>query len=335
MSARFSLELAYLSEAGFDSTAVATVSAMDGKPSSLADVAERYIDRHGVAGDQTNGDRHFEYAAAGGLILARCQIPTEQDCSVYEPLACLIIQGVKEVVVGEEVTTCNPGDIMIGSHDLPVRTRIAAASTDHPYLVAILPLDIAEIRGLYDQVGRRGSAADPASSSLTAEPSSDELINAFERYLLAIDGQLDEEVVAPLIAKEIHYRLLTSPSGGMLRSLLLVDSHASRIAEALARIRLNFRQPQAVAELAEMVGLSVSSFHEHFKAVTGTTPLQYQKDLRLIEARRDMAADASLSASEAGHRVGYRSPTQFSREYARKFGAPPGRDTVNATRASE
>lgn len=335
MSARFSLELAYLSDANFDRLAVATVRVMEGTPSTLAEIAERYIDRHGVAGDHSNGGSHFRYAAAGDLMLARCQSPTEQDCSVYEPLACLIIQGAKEIVVGEETTICNAGDIMIGSHELPVRTRIAAASTDQPYLVAILPLDIAEIRGLYEQVGRRGSATDSATSSLTAEPSSAELIDAFARYMSAIDGQLDEEVVAPLIAKEIHYRLLTSPSGGMLRSLLFVDSHASRIAEALAQIRSNFRQPQAVAELAAMAGLSVSSFHEHFKAVTGTTPLQYQKDLRLIEARRDMASNASLSASEAGYRVGYRSPTQFSREYARKFGVPPRRDTVNANLASK
>ena len=308
---------------------------MEGNPSPLAEIAERYIDRHGVAGDPANGDSHFRYAAAGDLMLARCQGATDQDCSVYQPLACLIIQGTKEVVVGEETTICDAGDIMIGSHELPVRTRIAAASTDHPYLVAILPLDIAEIRGLYEQVGRRWSATDSASSSLTAEPSSAELANAFERYVSAIDGQLDEEVVAPLIAKEIHYRLLTSPSGGMLRSLLFVDSHASRIAEALAQIRANFRQPQPVADLAALVGLSVSSFHEHFKAVTRTTPLQYQKDLRLIEARRDMASDTSLSASEAGYRVGYRSPTQFSREYARKFGVPPRRDTVNANLASK
>ena len=161
---------------------------------------------------------------------------------------------------------------------------------------------------------------------MTAERASDELTDAFARYVSVIDGQLDQEVIAPLIAKEIHYRLLTSPQGGMLRSLLLIDSHASRIAEAIAQIRANFRQPQTVGELAANVGLSASSFHEHFKAVTGTTPLQYQKDLRLIEARREMASDASLSAGEAAYRVGYRSSTQFSREYSRKFGVPPSRD---------
>jgi len=210
---------------------------MEVTPSLLAAIAGTYVDRFGFLGDQTNGGRHFTYALAGDMILVRCQSLTDHALSIYDPLACMIIQGSKEIIVGAEATVCHAGDVMIGSHELPVRSRIAAASMDRPYLAAIFPLDIAEIRLLDGQIGRHSLASKLAGSSLTAQSSSPELLDAFGRYLSAIDGGLEQEVVAPLIAKEIYYRVLTSPSGGMLRDLLFADSHASRIAEALAQIR--------------------------------------------------------------------------------------------------
>lgn len=142
------------------------------------------------------------------------------------------------------------------------------------------------------------------------------------RYLELMDAPLDAQVLGPMIVREIHFRLLMSPIGGMLRNLLSVDSHASRIAKAIIRIRNKFREPLVVAELAEIAGMSPSSFHEHFKSVTGTTPLQYQKDLRMIEAREILMRGA-CSVSIAGFEVGYESPTHFSRDYSRKFGCSP------------
>jgi transcriptional regulator GlxA family with amidase domain len=154
------------------------------------------------------------------------------------------------------------------------------------------------------------------------------------RYLALMDAPLDAQVLGPSILREIHFRLLMSPIGGMLRNLLLIDSHASRVARAIQRIRTGFREPLAVADLARTAGMSVSSFHEHFRSVTGTTPLQYQKDLRLIEARKFLASGGQ-PVSMAAYAVGYESPTHFSRDYARKFGTPPSRDAMRSTEEAD
>jgi transcriptional regulator GlxA family with amidase domain len=140
-----------------------------------------------------------------------------------------------------------------------------------------------------------------------------------------MDNPMDAQVLGPSILREIHYRLLLSPTGGMLRRLLVADSHASRIAKAIHVLRNGFRSQLSVSHLAYQAGMSPSSFHVHFKSVTGTTPLQYQKDLRLIEARASLV-ERGQSVSEAAYAVGYESPTHFSRDYSKKFGVPPSRD---------
>jgi AraC-like DNA-binding protein len=140
-----------------------------------------------------------------------------------------------------------------------------------------------------------------------------------------MDDPLDAKVLGPSILREIHYRLLLSPIGSMLRNLLVANSNASRVAKAIRRLRSEYRFPLKVPDLAKAAGMSASSFHEHFKAVTGTTPLQYQKDLRLIEARA-LLKERQKAVSEAAYAVGYESPTHFSRDYSRKFGLPPSKD---------
>ena len=160
-----------------------------------------------------------------------------------------------------------------------------------------------------------------SSHTLWAEP--------LARYIELMNKPLAANVLGPLILKEIHFQLLISPIGGMLRNLLSVDSHASRIAKAITNIRQNFREPLVVAELADIAGMSPSSFHEHFKSITGTTPLQYQKDLRMIEARELLLAGAR-SVSSTGFEVGYESPTHFSRDYTRKFGYSPKHEAAAA-----
>ena len=151
-----------------------------------------------------------------------------------------------------------------------------------------------------------------------------------ERYLELMNAPMDAQVLGPMILKEIHYRLLLSPIGGMLRNLLSVDSQASRVAKSIQWIRSRFREPLVVGELAQVAGMSQSSFHEHFKSVTGTTPLQYQKDLRMIEARTLLERGVP-SVSFAGFEVGYESPTQFSRDYSRKFGCSPKHHLARAS----
>jgi AraC-like DNA-binding protein len=153
------------------------------------------------------------------------------------------------------------------------------------------------------------------------------MLDAFRRYLALADAPADAKVLGPLISKEIHYRLLMAPFGGMLRSLIRHDSDASAIARAIGQIRSELRSPIAIPELARHVGMSVSSFHKHFKAITSTTPLQYQKDLRLLEARK-LLKTPGTSVTTAAFDVGYESPSQFSREYTRKFGVTPSQDVV-------
>ena len=255
------------------------------------------------------------------LHIFRREEASEFEAAVYSPTICLILRGCKEIHIGAQCVCITRGDALLVSHDLPVTAKITDASPDHPYLALVLTLDLGIVRGLYEQVGEAVSdVADAHSLSVrTADPI---WCEPLARYLRLMDNPLEARVLGPLILKEIHFRLLMAPIGGMLRKLLSVDSHASRISKAIMRIRGSFREPLIVADLAKLAGMSQSSFHEHFKTVTGTTPLQYQKDLRMIEARHLLASGAR-AVSVAGFEVGYESPTHFSRDYSRKFGCSP------------
>ncbi len=223
-------------------------------------------------------------------------------------------------MLGEETFSFGPGECLLVSHDLPVRSRITKA----PYLALVLAVDVSTIRKLYDEVAESALDAESGRAAEThrADPG---LLDALHRYLKLADVPADAKVLGPLVSKEIHYRLLTAPFGGMLRSLIRHDSNASAIARAIGHIRGNMRARIEIPDLARRVGMSVSSFHKQFRTVTSTTPLQYQKELRLIEARR-LLQRGGASVTSAALDVGYESASQFSREYARKFGAPPSRD---------
>jgi AraC-like DNA-binding protein len=259
-----------------------------------------------------------------GLVLLREDSPSSFEASLYEPVLCLILQGRKQVSIGSQTLSFGPGECLLVSHGLPVRSRITKA----PYLSLVFEVDVATIRKLYDEVSvaalddERARAAETHRADLG-------LLDALRRYLALADAPADAKVLGPLVSKEIHYRLLVAPFGGMLRSLLRHDSNASAIARAIGHIRGDIRSPIAIPDLARRVGMSTSSFHKHFKTVTSTTPLQYQKELRLLEARR-LLKTGGASVTTAGFDVGYESPSQFSREYARKFGVPPSRDTADA-----
>jgi AraC-like DNA-binding protein len=259
----------------------------------------------------------------GDLLLLRRDAPSALEVSLYEPVLCLILRGRKQVSIGEQTLSFGPGECLLVSHDLPVRSRITRA----PYLALLLEVNVTTIRKLYDEMAESTleSARARAAETHRADPG---LLDALRRYLALADSDADAKVLGPLISKEIHYRLLTAPFGGMLRSLIRHDSDASAIARAIGQIRGDIRSPIAIPELARRVGMSVSSFHKHFKAITATTPLQYHKELRLLEARRLLKTGASVTT--AAFDVGYESPSQFSREYARKFGAPPSQDMANS-----
>lgn len=277
----------------------------------LQSLAERYIGK--------NSDVSATFLPA--LHVLRKDEISEFEAVVYNPVICLILRGRKETHIGTQSVSLGKGDALLVSHDLPVTAKITEATSEAPYLALILALDLGIVRSLYEQVGEAVSDVADAKSlaSSAADPS---WLEPLARYLRLMDNPLEAQVLGPLILKEIHFQLLMSPIGGMLRNLLSVDSHASRIAKAIKRIRASFREPLIVADLANLAGMSQSSFHEHFKSVTGTTPLQYQKDLRMIEAR-NLLARGARSVSVAGFEVGYESPTHFSRDYSRKFGCSP------------
>lgn len=259
-----------------------------------------------------------------GLLVFHREVTSSFEAFVYQPIICLVLQGSKITSIGDQCAELQAGDALLVSHDLPVVSTITKASAQEPYLAVILSLDLGLVRSLYEQIG---DSVAPVGSvrSFSAGPADSTWCEPLGRYIALMESSLDAQVLGPSILREIHYRLLMSPIGGMLRNLLSVDSHASRIAKAIQRIRAEFQSSLSVAELAGIAGMSSSSFHGHFKLVTGTTPLQYQKDLRLVEART-LLAKASHSVSAAAFAVGYESPTHFCRDYSRKFGAPPSRD---------
>ena len=251
------------------------------------------------------------------------------EAIVYNPVICLILQGAKEMHVGNQFISLAEGDALLVSHDLPVVSKITQASPEAPYRALIVSLDLGILRSLYEQVGEAVSDTHHATS-LSASAADPAWIKPMVRYLELMDAPLDARVLGPMILREIHFRLLLSQIGGMLRNLLSVDSHASRIAKSIQKIRAKFREPLVVGELAQVAGMSQSSFHEHFKSVTGTTPLQYQKDLRMIEART-LLERGIPSVSTAGFQVGYESPTHLSRDYVRKFGCSPKHHLTRAS----
>jgi AraC-like DNA-binding protein len=268
-----------------------------------------------------------------GLSVIFRDAPSNIEASVYQPVLCLILQGSKVTSIGDQSVELRPGDALIVSHDLPVVSRITKASAKEPYIALILFLDLPFLRSLYDQVAE---APPPRRDvrSLSKDKADAAWLAPLLRYFELMDNPLDAKVLGPATMREIHYRLLLSSIGGMLRHLLVVDSHASRVARAIQKLRSEYHAPLGVPELAKAAGMSASSFHEHFKAVTGTTPLQYQKDLRLIEARTLLAA-TSHTVSEAAYAVGYESPNHFSRDYSRKFGSPPSKGANASVREFE
>ncbi|MGJ8623153.1 MAG: AraC family transcriptional regulator N-terminal domain-containing protein [Yoonia sp.] len=273
-------------------------------------------------------DRANERILPSAHIFQRTEV-TAFEAVIYNPVICLILQGRKEMNVGQQYVELDEGDVLLVSHDLPVTSKITQASTERPYQALIFSLDLSILRGLYEQVGEAESQKDHATS-LSASKADPAWTEPMVRYLELINAPMDAQVLGPMILKEIHYRLLLSPIGGMLRNLLSVDSHASRVAKSIQWIRARFREPLVVGELAQVAGMSQSSFHEHFKSVTGTTPLQYQKDLRMIEARTLLERGVP-SVSFAGFEVGYESATQFSRDYSRKFGCSPKHHLARAS----
>ena len=262
------------------------------------------------------------------FMLLKSSITSDLNATFYEPVLCLILQGSKEVAVGTREIEFGVGESLIVSHELPVISRITQASKDNPYLALVLGIDLNIIRSLYEEFGESAMLMD-GSRSLEVDQTSNELLDSLYRLVNSSQNKIDSLVLFPQILREVHFRLLQAPYGGMLRELLRVDSHASNISKALSTIRSQFMTTLLVPDLAKSVGMSISSFHHHFKSITESTPLQYQKDLRLLEARKLITTEGE-SVTSAALKVGYESPNQFSREYTRKFRVNPSSESRRA-----
>jgi AraC-like DNA-binding protein len=277
------------------------------------------IERH------TTADGPYD-TAVPALRLSRFSAPSDVAALVYEPSLCVVARGSKEVLLGDETFRLNPAQLLLVSVDLPVTARVVEASPSRPYLAVRIALDPAVVGELLaDRMA--APPLGPSARGLAVTPVEPLLLDPVCRLVTLLDSPPDIGPLAPLILREITYRVLSGPQGARLRQIASAGAPAQRIALAIRWLKDHFADPLRVDFLARHVSMSPSAFHLHFKNVTGMSPLQYQKRLRLQEARRLMLGEG-LDAAEAAYRVGYESPSQFSREYRRMFGAPPRQDVA-------
>lgn len=248
-------------------------------------------------------------------------------CGVYRSVLAVMPQGAKRVILGDEAYVYDKQHYLLTSVDLPVMAQVVEASPERPLLCAVLDIDLRQVGELLGDLAQRAPAA-PLPRGMGVSRLDEGLAEAMLRLARLVEAPRDIPVLAPLAEREILYRLLVGEQGARLRHTLLADSQGHRVARAIGWVKDNFHQPLSIDALADRVNMSTSSLHHHFKALTAMSPLQYQKHIRLQEARRLLLAEP-VDAATVARRVGYESPSQFSREYNRLFGAPPLRDITS------
>lgn len=285
----------------------------------LLDYARRYADAH--------ADRNGIAATpVDGLVILRETAPTMLQYAVSKPLVALVLQGSKRVTMGSRTFDFGASDSLLITTDVPTVSQITTASRILPYYSLVLELDSTIIASLVSQIGPVPFEAD---QPVRVDPTEAEVADAALRFLRLLDRPGTLAVLGPQLSRELHYWLLSGRHGGAIRTLGVTDSHAQRVARAVAILRRHYAEPIRIEALAEAAGMSLSAFHVHFRGITSLSPLQFQKQLRLIEARRRMLAQGE-AISDAAYGVGYESVPQFTREYGRMFGLPPARDIRQA-----
>lgn len=260
-----------------------------------------------------------------GLRLRRASAPTELGHGVSEPCFCVIAQGSKEVLLGDNRYPYDPAHYLIATAALPIASRITEASAEQPYLSVILKLDPALVGSVMVEAAQPVPRGATAATAIDVSALDVGLLDSVVRLVRLLDSPADARFLAPLIKREIVYRLLRGEQRARLAQIAAMGGSPHRITEAIERFRREFNQPLRIEDVARELGMSVSGFHHHFRALTAMSPLQFQKHLRLQEARRLMLGEG-LDAASAGYRVGYGNPSHFTREYKRLFGAPPMHD---------
>lgn len=261
-----------------------------------------------------------------GLTVWNRTSPLPLTGAMYEPMLYFPIQGSKRLSSGDRTLEYGPGSFVLASLDVPVVGSIEHASEAHPYLAVSIALHPARISELLLELPPMGEPADDARA-LVVTPITGPLLDVVLRLVRLLEAPADVPLLAPMLERELLYRILQGPRGVVLRQIARADSRLSQVQRAVKFIRAHFTEPLPIETLAKVASMSVSSFHRHFKAVTGSSPLAFHKQVRLQEARRQLLA-APGSVATVAFAIGYESVSQFSREYARQFGAPPGRDAA-------
>ncbi len=278
---------------------------------------------------ETLADLAYRHATQPGRVsIPRVSVHVATETSwpipvLYQPMLGIVLRGAKRVVIGDRTLHYDTNHFFIASIDVPASSVMIESLPEAPYVAARLAIDQDVLR---DMVVDIPCEAGDNTTAFAVAAMTPELLDAWSRMLRLLDAPDEIDMLAPLIEREILFRILQGPQGALLRQAARADSRIAQVRDTIAHLRANFDRVVRIEELVEITGMSVATFHRHFRAATAMSPLQYQKALRLQEARRRLIADAD--ASGAAYAVGYESASQFSREYTRMFGAPPARDAA-------
>ena len=251
--------------------------------------------------------------------------------ALYRPSLCVVIQGAKEIHFGEDRLDYGAMECLVVSVELPATGRIVEASPTAPYIGVTLDFDVADMRAVLEQLEEPPTAAASSGPCVFVGKVDEALADCILRLMRMLATPKAIPILYPSVMRELYYWLLSGPHGGEISKLALPESNIERVVKAISMLHLNFAQTLRIEQLADVARMSPSSFQQHFKALTAMTPLQFQKQLRLLEARRLMVSEAA-NVAEAAYKVGYESASQFSREYSRTFGTAPKQDVLNQQR---
>ncbi|KAF0248508.1 MAG: Transcriptional regulator AraC family protein [bacterium] len=273
-------------------------------------------------------EEDIEPTAITGLNFFKTSNPSNKLPVVYNPSLCVIVQGRKQVMLGREFYEYSVSDYLAVSVNLPVIGQVIEASKEKPYLCIQFDIVLHQLSGLVAQMGKTQHMDTDSYRGLFVGKLDSLLSDCILRLIKLLDTPKDIPILSPLIMQELYYRFLNSENGQKIAQIAIAGSNMQKIAQVIEMLKNNFSKPISIEDMADMATMSLSSFHHHFKEVTSMSPLQYQKRLRLLEARRIMLLEMS-DATNTSYRVGYESPSQFSREYSRMFGASPIKDVNN------
>jgi len=273
-------------------------------------------------------DGSFDLPSTNAWVVKRSNVDEISNFSIAEPTMCIVAKGAKRVSFGERTYEYDVSKIIVYSAEIPVATSIISGSSKEPYLCLVIPLDIKRLSDLSIKVFPKGLPKEPEASGIYLGENNDDIIGAAVRLIETISKPSEAEYIVPLIVDEILIRLLKGPFGASIAHMGVSDSNAFRVSKAITWLKDNYAEPIKIDDLADISSMSTSNFHRHFKNLTSMSPLQFQKIIRLQEAKRLMVSNM-MDVSSACYEVGYSSVSQFSREYSRYFGSSPSKDVAN------